>query len=135
MPRAIVNPRAMGLSRRVYSTENTESVDFDEVQRIITTKDTSYTLVDVREPSEVMQGSIPSAKNIPLSKILAAWTMEPEEFEEEYGFERPSEHDKIVVFCQAGIRSKSAADFLREIGYKRVLNYPGSYADYASKSQ
>ena len=45
--------------------------------------------------------------------------MEPEEFEEEFGFKRPGEQDKIIVFCQAGIRSKNAADFLREIGYKR----------------
>ena len=51
--------------------------------------------------------------------MLPAWTMSPEEFEEEFGFERPKEDDKIIVYCQAGIRSNNAADFLREIGYKK----------------
>ncbi|KAI9485087.1 Rhodanese-like domain-containing protein [Zychaea mexicana] len=119
---------------RTYTMEHKDAVDFEQVQRIVNDKDTDYILLDVREPSEVMQGFIPSAINIPLSKLLPAWTMSAEEFEEEYGFERPNEDDKIIVYCQAGIRSANAADFLREIGYKVVLNYPGSYADYASKS-
>ncbi|KAI9277162.1 Rhodanese-like domain-containing protein [Phascolomyces articulosus] len=119
---------------RSYTTDNKDIVDFEFVQRIVKENDTEYTLLDVREPSEVLQGKIPTAINIPLSKMLPAWTMSPEEFEEEFGFERPKEDDKIIVYCQAGIRSNNAADFLREIGYKSVMNYPGSYGDYVHKS-
>ncbi|KAG2222236.1 hypothetical protein INT45_010649, partial [Circinella minor] len=127
----LINNQPQGI--RLYTTHN-ENVDFEIVQRIVKENDTDYTLLDVREPGEVMQGFIPSAINIPLSKMLPAWTMSSEEFEEEFGFKRPKEDDKIIVYCQAGIRSNNAANFLREIGYKNILNYPGSYADYVDKS-
>lgn len=45
--------------------------------------------------------------------------MSEEDFEDEFGFDKPSEGDEVVLYCQAGIRSNKAADFLRDIGYTR----------------
>ena len=39
-------------------------------------------MIDVREPDEVVQGSIPSAVNLPLSVLPNALHLPPEEFKE-----------------------------------------------------
>ncbi|KAI9310990.1 heat shock protein 67B2, partial [Dichotomocladium elegans] len=94
-----------------------------------------YCLIDVREPGELTQGTIPTSRNIPLSQFQSAWSLSPEEFKQTVGFDKPTDDSKVILYCQAGIRSKSALDFLREIGYKNVLNYAGSWKDYAQRSK
>ncbi|KAI7880853.1 Rhodanese-like protein [Lichtheimia hyalospora FSU 10163] len=122
-------------TRRFTAGAENNTVDYDYIQTIIKDKKQNTHLIDVREPNELLQGSIPSAKNVPLSKFLVAWSMSEEDFEDEFGFEKPSEKDEVVLYCQAGIRSNKAADFLRDVGYMRVFNYPGSWADYAERTK
>ncbi|KAJ8662357.1 hypothetical protein O0I10_002051 [Lichtheimia ornata] len=126
---------ALVATRRFTSATENNTVDYEYIQTIIKDNKQNTHLIDVREPNELLQGSIPSAKNVPLSKFLVAWSMSEEDFEDEFGFEKPSDGDEVVLYCQAGIRSNKAADFLREIGYKRVFNYPGSWADYAERTK
>lgn len=64
-------------------------------------KDSKVFIIDVRESGEVAGGKIPSANNIPLSKLAL----------------RKGELDKeksYVVVCQSGHRSKAACGFLVE---------------------
>lgn len=67
-------------------------------------------LVDVRSPGEYAGGHIDGAVNIPVQELS----------------ERVAElapNDKpIVVYCQSGMRSASAARFLRAAGFKSVHN-------------
>ena len=41
--------------------------------------------------------------------------------------------DEIVVHCKMGGRSAKAADFLRSVGFKRVLNLKGGILDWVDK--
>ncbi|ORZ23528.1 Rhodanese-like domain-containing protein [Absidia repens] len=122
--------------RRAYSTEPSSTVvDFDDIQSIIKNQSKEYRLIDVREKGELMQGYIPTANNVPLSKFQQAWGLTEDDFEAEFGFPKPQANDKVIVYCQAGIRSAKAADYLSQIGYQKIQNYKGSYADYADKTK
>jgi phage shock protein E len=67
-------------------------------------------LVDVRSPSEYASGHIPGAINIPVNELS-------DRVAELAPKEKP-----IVLYCQSGMRSASAARFLRAAGHREVHN-------------
>jgi sulfur-carrier protein adenylyltransferase/sulfurtransferase len=78
------------------------------------------TLVDVREPNEFQINRIPGTVLIPLGEV-------PRRYAE---LDKDAE---IVVHCKMGGRSAKAADFLRSVGFKRVLNLKGGILDWIDK--
>jgi adenylyltransferase/sulfurtransferase len=77
-------------------------------------------IVDVREPNEFQINRIPGAELIPLGEIPRRYAeLDPEE--------------EVVVHCKMGGRSAKAADFLRSVGFKRVLNLKGGILDWIDK--
>jgi adenylyltransferase/sulfurtransferase len=78
------------------------------------------TLVDVREPNEYQINRIPGTVLIPLGEV-------PRRYAE------LNKDDEIVVHCKVGARSAKAADFLRSVGFKRVLNLKGGILDWIDK--
>jgi adenylyltransferase/sulfurtransferase len=78
------------------------------------------TLVDVREPNEYQINRIPGTVLIPLGEI-------PRRYAE------LNKSDEIVVTCKTGGRSARAADFLRTVGFTRVLNHKGGIVDWVDK--
>jgi len=77
-------------------------------------------IVDVREPNEYQINRIPGSVLIPLGDV-------PKRLNE------IDPNDEIVVHCKMGGRSAKAADFLRSVGYKRVLNLKGGVLDWIDK--
>jgi rhodanese-related sulfurtransferase len=82
---------------------------------------------DVREPDEVMLGSIPSSVNVPLSNFEKALDMDESDFLRAYGFRKPKKDQKLIFYCKAGVRAGSAAGLAKDKGWKQVRNYPGSW--------
>jgi len=78
------------------------------------------TLVDVREPNEFQINRIPGTVLIPLGEV-------PRRYAE------LNKDDEIVVHCKMGGRSAKAADFLRSVGFSRVLNLKGGILDWIDK--
>lgn len=76
-------------------------------------------MIDVREPDEVVQGSIPSAVNLPLSVLPNALHLPPEEFKEKFGFEKPRQDQELTFYCRSGKRSTTAADVAKRNGYTK----------------
>lgn len=77
-------------------------------------------IVDVREPNEYQINRIPGSQLIPLGEIPRRYAeLDPEE--------------EIVVQCKMGGRSAKAADYLRTVGFKRVLNLKGGILDWVDK--
>ena len=69
-------------------------------------------LIDVREPHEVAEGTLPGAENIPLGELQARLTeLDPAR--------------RIVVFCRSGGRSAFAAEQLAAAGCDDVVNLAG----------
>jgi adenylyltransferase/sulfurtransferase len=80
----------------------------------------ALTIVDVREPNEYQINRIPGSQLIPLGDI-------PKRYNE---LDPTAE---IVVQCKMGGRSAKAADFLRSVGFTRVLNLKGGILDWVDK--
>jgi adenylyltransferase/sulfurtransferase len=77
-------------------------------------------IVDVREPNEYQINRIPGTQLIPLGELPRRYAeLDPEE--------------ELVVHCKVGARSAKAADFLRSVGFKRVLNLKGGIVDWIDK--
>ena len=77
-------------------------------------------IVDVREPNEYQINRIPGSQLIPLGDV-------PKRVNE------LDPNEEIVVHCKMGGRSAKAADFLRSVGFKRVLNLKGGILDWIDK--
>lgn len=76
----------------------------------VITADTQF--VDVREPDEVAEGTLPGTRNIPLGDLRA----------------RLGELDparRVVLLCRSGGRSSEAAEALTEAGFGDVINLEG----------
>ncbi|MBI3402833.1 MAG: molybdopterin-synthase adenylyltransferase MoeB [Acidobacteria bacterium] len=77
-------------------------------------------IVDVREPNEYQINRIAGSVLIPLGDVPKRYAeLDPDE--------------EIVVQCKMGSRSAKAADFLRSVGFKRVLNLKGGILDWIDK--
>lgn len=91
-------------------------------------------MTDAREPGELQQtGRIPTAINIPITTQPDSFFISEEEFEDRFGFERPSKDKEVVFYCKAGVRSKAAAQLARQGGWKHTSEYPGSWLDWEGK--
>jgi sulfur-carrier protein adenylyltransferase/sulfurtransferase len=77
-------------------------------------------IVDVREPNEYQINRIAGSVLIPLGDVPRRYReLDPDE--------------EIVVQCKVGARSARAADFLRSVGFTRVLNLRGGILDWIDK--
>ena len=79
-----------------------------------------FRIIDVREPNEYQINRIAGSDLIPLGEVPRRYAeLDPEE--------------STVVMCKMGGRSARAADFLRSVGFKRVLNLKGGILDWVDK--
>ncbi len=77
-------------------------------------------IIDVREPNEYQINRIAGSELIPLGDIPRRYAeLDPQE--------------ELVMQCKMGARSAKAADFLRSVGFKRVLNLKGGILDWIDK--
>ncbi len=103
LPAALGGCQAAGVARHDVTAAALEAMRVDG---------RPLTLVDVRTASEYGAVHIPGAVNRPVESI-ASW----------YGaFERD---ERICVYCEAGSRSLTAADYLVERGFTDVSNLLG----------
>lgn len=70
-------------------------------------------VVDVRSPMEYNMGHYPEALNIPITELQRR-------VDELGSKDRP-----IVVYCASGSRSETARNFLKSMGYDKVVNAGG----------
>lgn len=81
-------------------------------------EDKAFVLLDVREPEEFAQGSLSGAQNLPLSKM-------------EIGMKDFDESTPLVLYCQKGLRSATAAQLLlrRQPGLQ-IFELEGGYSGW-----
>ena len=76
-------------------------------------------IVDVRSPGEYQSGHVEGALNLPLNDLprLA-------------GVHLPDKARALVLYCQSGMRSESARQYLQSCGYTQLVNgrSPGAVA-------
>ena len=76
----------------------------------------SFTLIDVREPDEVAEGSIAGAKALPRGQL-----------EHKIDTITTDKNKPIVCYCGGGGRSALAAQSLKKMGFKNVMSLSGGY--------
>ncbi len=99
------------------------AMDVDGYRKLRATGE-PHILLDVREPAEIEAGCIEGHISIPLGELgdrLSALD--------------GREDDLVVCLCQAGIRSRKAADLLCRSGFRRVANLEGGYLAWLSSEQ
>ena len=79
------------------------------------TQSKSVQLVDVRRPEEFNDGHLKGA-------VQANWQDQPS-FKE--AVNKLDKSKPVYVYCQAGVRSDKAADWLTQNGFKEVVNLEG----------
>ena len=75
-------------------------------------------VIDIRNPGEVEQGSIPGALHMPLAQLRTR-------------FDKVPTGKPIVVHCAGGWRSSVAASLLRAHGFENVSDLEGGYNAWA----
>lgn len=93
-------------------------IDVQELSRELDNR--ALVIIDVREPYEFAAGHVPSATNMPLGTLPTAAA----------GLERDS---KIVVICQSGHRSVTAAKRLLKAGFTDIRNVRGGTGAWQGK--
>ncbi|KAI8889313.1 Rhodanese-like protein [Backusella circina FSU 941] len=132
---AVSNYRPSLLLRHYSTSSVFKVVDYNDIQNTIKNDGKGYHLIDVREQKEVAQGAIPTFKNVPLSQFSNAWTLSDDDFQKQFGFDKPKKDSRVILYCLGGVRSTKAADILAQLGYSDLENYVGSWADYVEKSK
>ncbi|MGH9140694.1 MAG: molybdopterin-synthase adenylyltransferase MoeB [Vicinamibacterales bacterium] len=107
---AMAEPVAVNHATEITAVELKQRLDRGDALKI----------VDVREPNEYQINRIGGSELIPLGDI-------PKRYQE------LDKGDEIVVHCKMGGRSAKAADFLRSVGFTRVLNLKGGILDWVDK--
>jgi rhodanese-related sulfurtransferase len=75
-------------------------------------------LLDVRDPWETALARLDNAVHIPMDEI----EMRAEELDA---------REETVVYCHHGVRSAAVAEYLRSIGFQRVMNLAGGVDEWA----
>lgn len=95
-----------------------KSINVNDLDELIGTIE----IIDIREPHEFKAGSLRTAKNIPMAKLLD----KPDKF---------LKKDKTYyILCQSGMRSKSATQVLSRAGYT-VVHVKGGMGTYGGKNK
>ncbi|KAK7163934.1 hypothetical protein R3I94_002603 [Phoxinus phoxinus] len=112
---------------------NTDGVlTYEQLKLMMSTG--SVQLVDVREPDELEAGFIPGASNIPLGEVEPALRLSPDQFRERYGVTKPHREDSdFVLYCVRGIRSLTALETARSLGYTRARHYAGGFNEWLQR--
>jgi rhodanese-related sulfurtransferase len=81
-----------------------------------------FTLVDVREPTEVAAAKIAGSLHIPMREIPARLAELA-----------PYKTERIVVHCHHGGRSQRVTHYLRQQGFTQAQNMSGGIDDWSLK--
>ncbi|KAF2435384.1 hypothetical protein EJ08DRAFT_645680 [Tothia fuscella] len=67
---------------------------------------------------------------MPISSQPDALFLPAPEFADRFHFPKPTSEMEVIFYCKAGVRSSAAADLARQVGYKNVGEYRGSWVDW-----
>ncbi|MDX1795589.1 MAG: rhodanese-like domain-containing protein [Hydrogenovibrio sp.] len=98
-----------------------KEVDCEQAKDLIAQ---GYKILDVREPAEFLDGTLPMALHIPRGML------EPM-CDKDFAGHNPELSDlnqPWLIFCQSGGRGALAADTMQKMGYTQVVNLLGGYS-------
>lgn len=127
MRRSLLAPSS--LQQRTFGTDVIPIISKETLKKRLEDKH-PFVWIDVREPHELMHGTMPGAINIPVKELPTAFGLRPGEFQRKYGVAKPSPDTEIVFSCRAGPRALNAAKMVNSMGYDKTICYQGSFLDW-----
>jgi rhodanese-related sulfurtransferase len=91
---------------------NIQQKNIDEVYALYNKKPKDYVFIDVRQPEEWADGTIPGITRIMLSEL-------PQHLE------TLDKHKTYVMVCRSGARSGRACEAMAQAGFTQTLNFSG----------
>jgi rhodanese-related sulfurtransferase len=91
----------------------------EEVQALIAD---GAALVDMRQPEEYEEGSIPDALSVPIRSMVSTDVEVPQD-------------GPVVVYCQSGYRAAVALPMYHLLGYTNTEGFPGSFAAWVEAGE
>ena len=84
-----------------------EMISVHELEAGICSEDSDFLIIDIREPHEYVEESIPASENIPINKI-------------EESLDKLKRYEKVFVSCRSGRRSATISSFLKTAGINAI---------------
>ena len=110
----------IGLVFTLFASSCTQSKNYESVSskeaKLLIVQDSTLQVLDVRTPKEVELGSIEGA-------VIINWYSET--FNEELN--KLDKKRPLLVYCQSGVRSIQAAEFISKEGFLKVYNLKRGY--------
>ncbi len=100
------------------SSNGIKEIDSPELARWLSEKGDGLRVLDVRQPQEIAQGTVPRAEGVPLHTL-------PLKLDE---LDRA---ETLVLICRSGARSAQACMFLAQQGFENVYNLRGGIIGWA----
>jgi rhodanese-related sulfurtransferase len=97
---------------------NVKEIDAQELAQWVGDESRKFRIIDVREPMEIAQGSIPGAEAMPMS-ILGSRLGEIDQ------------QEQVVFICRSGARSGQVCAYLAQNGFENVFNLRGGVIGWA----
>lgn len=114
----------------IRATRCYRKYSYEDVKKLVEKPESSKVLVDVREPAELKECSLPTSINLPLKTAPGALGLPAEEFERVFEVKKPPLESELVFFCRRGIRAQAAEELARSFGYTKTGVYEGSIEDW-----
>ncbi|OMJ08291.1 putative thiosulfate sulfurtransferase, mitochondrial [Smittium culicis] len=112
-------------------------IGYEQVAEILKSNSSSNVIIDVRRPDEYEAGHLPTAHNVPVTEIKAAFELDDDSFKNKYGFDKPGKNKaekNIVLYCMMGMRCRKSAAEIESLGYtENVLVYGNGWSEYSKK--
>ena len=111
----------IGLKLKISEKKKSRYVDPNKWNKLI--NDKSVTLIDVRKPFEHKVGTFKGAVNPKINSFR--------EFPKY--FNKLKKNNKVALFCTGGIRCEKASNFLKQKGFKNIIQLKGGIFNYLNK--
>ncbi len=96
------------LKYRLKRSADESNIDTKQLEELL---EQGAILIDVRSPQEYQEGHLYDAICIPSYEIESVILTKI-----------PNKEEKIILYCECGVRSKKAQNKLEKLGYKNVYN-------------
>lgn len=98
--------------------ETVKIIEAEDVKKMMDQPDVQ--VIDLRGAAEFKKGHLPGAENVFVGTLPA-------------NLGKVSKDKKVIIHCQGGDRASIGYSLLAKEGYKNILNYSASYADWEKK--
>ncbi|SDI01530.1 Rhodanese-related sulfurtransferase [Alteribacillus persepolensis] len=106
-----------------YDLDGIEQIEKEELKRIYEKQEENRPIIiDVREPSEYVEGHIPGVPLLPMNQV-------PEVIDE------LNKDESYVLVCRSGSRSHHTALYFKDNGIEKVKNFAGGMLAWDSTTE